>query len=141
VARHHVRRPSLSIAAMFASPRRSRCNPLGAYEAASRRYSPCWYHPRATMVKVAWLQTLLVETGRQDLMFGQFVNVRTGTECVIGPFMNVIPVWVKCKESWTRRQLLEAIQSQHAQTCALDSMGWKDIVSWRIVPTGQGRQR
>ena len=47
---------------------------------------------RASMIKAAWMETLWQETGREDVVFGQFVNAWTGTEGMIGPCMNVIPV-------------------------------------------------
>jgi len=84
---------------------------------------------RASMVKAAWIETLWQETGREDVVFGQFVHAWTGTEGVIGPCMNVVPVRVKAHPQWTRRQLLQAIQSQHAHTTGIDTLGWQDIVS------------
>ncbi|PLN86198.1 acetyl-CoA synthetase-like protein [Aspergillus taichungensis] len=84
---------------------------------------------QATMVKAAWLETLRQETGREDVVFGQFVHGWTGTDGVMGPCMNVVPVRMNCRPDWTQRQLLQAIQSQHAQTTDSHTMGWQDIVA------------
>lgn len=84
---------------------------------------------QASMVKAAWLETLYQETGRDDAVFGQYVNVWTGTEGVIGPCANVIPVRIRAHPQWTRRQLVQAIQAQHVQTTGIDALGWRDIVA------------
>jgi amino acid adenylation domain-containing protein len=84
---------------------------------------------QASMVKAAWLETVCQETGREDAVFGQYVNVWTGTEGVIGPCANVIPVRIRVHPQWTRRQLVLAIQAQHVQTTGIDALGWRDIVA------------
>ncbi|KAJ5319047.1 hypothetical protein MYU51_014001 [Penicillium brevicompactum] len=100
---------------------------LAVFERALPEVNPLPGTTQASMIKTAWLETLWKETGRKDVVFGQFVQAWTGTEKVMGPCMNVIPVRVKARPEWTRRQLLQAIQSQHAHTSDVDALGWQDI--------------
>ncbi|KAJ2975489.1 hypothetical protein NQ176_g5494 [Zarea fungicola] len=83
----------------------------------------------ASMIKAAWFEALWHETGQDDLVFGQFLHAWTGNQGVVGPCMNVIPVRVQKPHWWTRRQVVQAIQEQHAETASADALGWHDIVS------------
>ncbi|OAA71437.1 peptide synthetase [Cordyceps fumosorosea ARSEF 2679] len=89
----------------------------------------------ASMVKAAWYEALWHETRQEDLVFGQFLHVWSGADDddgggVVGPCMNVIPVRVRPSQGRTRRQTLQAIQAQHAETASpADALGWRDIVA------------
>ncbi len=83
----------------------------------------------ASMVKAAWFEALWHETGHNDITFGQFLHAWSGNEGVVGPCMNVIPVRVRQLQGQTRRQTLQRIQAQHAETAPADALGWSDIVS------------
>ncbi|OQE18740.1 hypothetical protein PENSTE_c017G05866 [Penicillium steckii] len=102
---------------------------LGVFRRPLPGVNPLPGTTRASMIKAAWMETLWQETGREDVVFGQFVNAWTGTEGMIGPCMNVIPVRIRARPQWTRRQLLQAIQAQHAHTTGIDTLGWRDIVA------------
>ncbi|KAM3501535.1 hypothetical protein MY10362_005484 [Beauveria mimosiformis] len=75
----------------------------------------------ASMVKSAWFEALRHET--------QFLHAWSGNDGVIGLCMNVVPVRVRQSQGLTRRQIVEGIQLQHAETASTDALGWSDIVS------------
>ncbi|KAM3456645.1 hypothetical protein MY3296_001600 [Beauveria thailandica] len=83
----------------------------------------------ASMVKAAWFEALRHETKQDDAVFGQFLHAWSGNDDVIGPCMNVIPVRVRQSQGLTRRQIVQGIQLQHAETASADALGWSDIVS------------
>ncbi|OAA47345.1 nonribosomal peptide synthase [Beauveria brongniartii RCEF 3172] len=83
----------------------------------------------ASMVKAAWFEALRHETKQDDAVFGQFLHAWSGNDDVIGPCMNVVPVRVRQSQGLTRRQIVEGIQLQHAETASADALGWSDIVS------------
>ncbi|KAM3565031.1 hypothetical protein MY1884_000435 [Beauveria asiatica] len=83
----------------------------------------------ASMVKAAWFEALRHETKQDDAVFGQFLHAWSGNDGVIGPCMNVIPVRVRQCQGLTRRQIVQGIQLQHAETASADALGWSDIVS------------
>ncbi|KAH1663686.1 Nonribosomal peptide synthetase 6 [Aspergillus fumigatus] len=80
----------------------------------------------ATVVKAAWSWVLRNETRSEDVVFGQLVSCRGSVplphaDTIIGPCMNIIPVRVG-------RDLLGAVQAQHAQTMEFDMIGMDEIV-------------
>ncbi|KAH2984367.1 Nonribosomal peptide synthetase 6 [Aspergillus fumigatus] len=80
----------------------------------------------ATVVKAAWSWVLRNETRSEDVVFGQLVSCRGSVplphaDTIIGPCMNIIPVRVG-------RDLLGAVQAQHAQTMEFDMIGVDEIV-------------
>ncbi|KAK9600491.1 Nonribosomal peptide synthetase 6 [Aspergillus fumigatus] len=80
----------------------------------------------ATVVKAAWSCVLRNETRSEDVVFGQLVSCRGSVplphaDTIIGPCMNIIPVRVG-------RDLLGAVQAQHAQTMEFDMIGMDEIV-------------
>ncbi|PMB72909.1 Nonribosomal peptide synthetase 6 [Beauveria bassiana] len=83
----------------------------------------------ASMVKAAWFEALRYETKQDDAVFGQLLHAWSGIDGVIGPCINVIPVRVRQSQGLTRRQIVQAIQLQHAETASANTLGWSDIVS------------
>ncbi|PQK08584.1 hypothetical protein BB8028_0001g06580 [Beauveria bassiana] len=83
----------------------------------------------ASMVKAAWFEALRHETKHDDAVFGQLLHAWSGIDGVIGPCINVIPVRVRQSQGLTRRQIVQVIQLQHAETASADTLGWSDIVS------------
>ncbi|KAH2241247.1 Nonribosomal peptide synthetase 6 [Aspergillus fumigatus] len=80
----------------------------------------------ATVVKAAWSWVLRNETRSEDVVFGQLLSCRGSVplphaDTIIGPCMNIIPVRVG-------RDLLGAVQAQHAQTMEFDMIGMDEIV-------------
>lgn len=82
----------------------------------------------ASMVKAAWFEVLRGATRQEDLVFGQFLHAGSG-RAVVGPCMNVVPVRVRRSPGQTRRQVLRAIQAQHAATAPAHGLGWSDVVA------------
>jgi amino acid adenylation domain-containing protein len=88
----------------------------------------------ATVIKAAWSKVLQEQTGRDDIVFGQFVNSRNillpGVGDIIGPCFSIIPVRVQLeKNSPTSTHLLRTVQAQHADSISVESIGWKDVAS------------
>lgn len=88
----------------------------------------------ASVIKAAWAKALQERTGRDDLVFGQFVNSRNimlpGVGEIIGPCFSIIPVRVQLeRDSPVSTHLLRAIQAQHADSIGVESIGWKEVVS------------
>ena len=86
----------------------------------------------ATVIKAAWVIVLQERSGREDIVFGQFVNSRNillpGVGEIIGPCFNIIPVRVQLeKDSPISPHLLQTIQAQHADSISVESIGWKDV--------------
>ncbi|KAH9206413.1 hypothetical protein DL95DRAFT_416572 [Leptodontidium sp. 2 PMI_412] len=76
----------------------------------------------ASLVKAAWALVLTETVGTQDVIFGQFLSSRephhNGKDSIVGPCLNIVPVRVNIGtgEIHTVRDLLEAVQDQHART-------------------------
>ncbi|GES60591.1 acetyl-CoA synthetase-like protein [Aspergillus terreus] len=87
----------------------------------------------ATTIKAAWSYMLHQKGGRDDIVFGQLRSCRTmnvpGIEDVVGPCTNVTPVRVTYSPTWHVREVLQAIQEQHAQSIPFETIGWRDIVT------------
>lgn len=95
----------------------------------------------ATVIKAAWAIVLkeFTET-TDDLVFGQFVNTRNlslpGIDDIVGPCFNVIPVRVpRTMLSRSIYDLLQTIQSQHAECIDFETIGWRDMFQRPGDPT------
>lgn len=87
----------------------------------------------ATAVKVAWATVLQEWTGSSDVVFGQLISARNlllpGVDEVLGPCTNTIPVRLQgTLKSDNPYSLLQAIQSQHAESIGFETIGWNDVV-------------
>ncbi|KAF4227822.1 hypothetical protein CNMCM8980_007092 [Aspergillus fumigatiaffinis] len=86
----------------------------------------------ATLVKAAWSVVLARLTRQTDLVFGHVVNARSvpilGSETILGPCANVIPVRVTLQPAWTALDLLDHVQHQHVWTLPFETSDLQDIV-------------
>ncbi|KAJ5348726.1 hypothetical protein MYU51_006899 [Penicillium brevicompactum] len=88
---------------------------------------------QATCVKAAWSWVLRHEVEKEDVVFGQLGSCRASVPLpavgsIIGPCMNITPVRVQYRAGITGRDLLHAIQSNHALAMDFDLIGMDDIV-------------
>ncbi|KAL5327935.1 hypothetical protein ACEPPN_005641 [Leptodophora sp. 'Broadleaf-Isolate-01'] len=96
----------------------------------------------ASLTKAAWALVLTETTGAQDVIFGQWISCRephhNGRDPIIGPCLNIIPVRVNLGacEIRTVRDLLEAVQDQHAQTSAYSRIQLEEISRINSWPLG-----
>lgn len=87
----------------------------------------------ATVVKAAWSTVLAKATGKTDVVFGHLISGRNvgsvaGIESIVGPCLNVVPVRVCHKPSWTVLHLLQHIQNQQVDNMAYESLGFREII-------------
>jgi non-ribosomal peptide synthetase component F len=87
----------------------------------------------ATLVKGAWSFVLAQITRQTDLVFGHVVNGRSvpipGSETILGPCVNIIPVRVILQPGWAVQDLLEHVQAQHMQLLQYETSDLRDIVN------------
>ncbi|KAF2021067.1 acetyl-CoA synthetase-like protein [Aaosphaeria arxii CBS 175.79] len=80
----------------------------------------------------AWAVVLARRLSIRDVVFGEVVTGRAiGTpdaDRIFGPTWNYVPFRVPFQDSWTYRDLLEFVQTQHVQSAAHESMGLSEIV-------------
>ncbi|KAI1819369.1 hypothetical protein F4861DRAFT_146977 [Xylaria intraflava] len=92
--------------------------------------SPVEGFTMATMHKAAWALVLARRTQMRDLVFGQVTSGRDSTlDLVMGACVQIMPVRVTLQPSWETSDVLDAVQSQHARTMALQAVDFEDIVS------------
>ncbi|KAG8160684.1 hypothetical protein KVR01_008948 [Diaporthe batatas] len=87
----------------------------------------------ATVIKAAWSTVLARVTGKTDVVFGHLISGRnvggvTGIESIVGPCLNMVPVRVCIRPSWTVLHLLQHIQNQQVDNMPYESLGFKDII-------------
>ncbi|KAJ5688943.1 hypothetical protein N7462_003335 [Penicillium macrosclerotiorum] len=87
----------------------------------------------ATVVKVAWATVLQEWTGCSDVVFGQLIAARNlllpGVDEILGPCINTIPVRVhQTLESAGPHDLLQDVQSEHAEGISFETIGWDEMV-------------
>ncbi|PYI01631.1 nonribosomal peptide synthase [Aspergillus sclerotiicarbonarius CBS 121057] len=88
----------------------------------------------ATVVKAAWSLILARRTGMCDVLFGQVVHGRNtsfpGIERVVGPCTNITPVRASIAPQWTGLDLLQALQDQHRESMAWETVDLDDVLSY-----------
>ncbi|KAL4972975.1 hypothetical protein BDW66DRAFT_154247 [Aspergillus desertorum] len=93
----------------------------------------------ATAIKAAWAWVLHEETGKMDILFGQFRSTRgidlpsgSGTD-VIGCCLNITPVRVRFDKlkatGGTVQELCDMIHRQHVQGLPYETVNWSDVVA------------
>jgi hypothetical protein len=87
----------------------------------------------ASMVKAAWSKVLQQETGEDDIVFAQLVNLRgmnvPDVHCTVGLCSNRVPVRVRHGQCKTALDLLRAVEDQHTQSTPFKAAEWENIVS------------
>lgn len=87
----------------------------------------------ATVVKAAWSTVLAKVTGKTDIVFGHLISGRNlgrvpGIESIVGPCLNMVPVRVTHRPSWTVLQLLQHVQNQQVDNMPYESLGFREII-------------
>ncbi|ORA59312.1 non-ribosomal peptide synthetase [Mycobacteroides franklinii] len=71
----------------------------------------------STVLRAAWAQLLMVQTGADDIAFGTVVSGRpallTGADEMVGLLINTVPVRVRAGATTTVAELLDDMQSTH----------------------------
>lgn len=71
----------------------------------------------STVLRAAWAQLLMVQTGAHDVAFGTVVSGRpallTGADSVVGLLINTVPVRARASATTTVAELLRDMQSIH----------------------------
>ncbi|EMT74042.1 HC-toxin synthetase [Fusarium odoratissimum] len=88
----------------------------------------------STVIKAAWASALARVTGKTDVVFGNIISGRNGSnvpgiESVVGPCLNVVPVRVRHQPSWTVLDLLRYIQSQQVDNMPYETLGFREIIN------------
>jgi hypothetical protein len=88
----------------------------------------------ASMVKAAWSNVLRQETGDDDIVFAQLVNLRSmdvpDVHRTVGLCSNRVPVRVQYGRCKTALDLLHAVEDQHTQTIPFKAAEWENIVTY-----------
>lgn len=87
----------------------------------------------ATVVKAAWSTVLAKATGKTDVVFGHLISGRNigsvaGIESIVGPCLNVVPVRIGHRPSWTVLHLLQHVQNQQVDNMPYESLGFREII-------------
>ncbi|KAF1941350.1 nonribosomal peptide synthetase 6 [Clathrospora elynae] len=92
----------------------------------------------------AWAIVLARRLGLSDVVFGEVVSGRNigapNAHRIFGPTWQYIPFRVPFKSSWTYLDLLNFVQSQHIESAAYESMGFKEIVDNCTAWNGDGKE-
>jgi hypothetical protein len=87
----------------------------------------------ASMVKAAWSKVLRQETGDDDIVFAQLINLRSmdvpDVHRTVGLCSNRVPVRVQYGQCTTALDLLHVVEDQHTQIIPYKSAEWENIVS------------
>ncbi|KAK2671636.1 Polyketide synthase, phosphopantetheine-binding domain [Fusarium oxysporum f. sp. vasinfectum] len=88
----------------------------------------------STVIKAAWASALARVTGKTDVVFGNIISGRNssnvpGIESLVGPCLNVVPVRVRHKPSWTVLDLLQYIQNQQVDNMPYETLGFREIIN------------
>jgi amino acid adenylation domain-containing protein/non-ribosomal peptide synthase protein (TIGR01720 family) len=88
----------------------------------------------STVIKAAWSTVLAKVTGKTDVVFGNIISGRNGSkvpgiESIVGPCLNVVPVRVRHRPSWTVLDLLQYIQSQQVDNIPYETLGFREIIN------------
>ncbi|OQD85503.1 hypothetical protein PENANT_c010G08479 [Penicillium antarcticum] len=87
----------------------------------------------ASMVKAAWSNVLRLESGDDDVVFAQLVNLRNlnvpDAHRIIGLCSNRVPVRVQYGQCKTTLDLLRAIEDQNTQATPFRAAEWEHVVS------------
>lgn len=85
----------------------------------------------ASIVKAAWALVLSSLASTCDTVFGQIVsgrNALTGIQDVVGPCMNILPVRVPLRSTWTNADLARFVQDQHLASMPHENLGMQRII-------------
>ncbi|KAF5630703.1 hypothetical protein F25303_9855 [Fusarium sp. NRRL 25303] len=88
----------------------------------------------STVIKAAWSTVLANVTGKTDVVFGNIISGRNdsnipGIQSIVGPCLNVVPVRVRRRASWTILDLLQHIQDQQVDNMPYETLGFKEIIN------------
>lgn len=88
----------------------------------------------STVIKAAWSTVLANVTGKTDVVFGNIISGRNGSnipgiQSIVGPCLNVVPVRVRRQASWTILDLLQYIQDQQVDNMPYETLGFKEIIN------------
>ncbi|EXK27244.1 hypothetical protein FOMG_16308 [Fusarium oxysporum f. sp. melonis 26406] len=88
----------------------------------------------STVIKAAWASALARVTGKTDVVFGNIISGRNssnlpGIESLVGPCLNLVPVRVRHKPSWTVLDLLQYIQNQQVDNMPYETLGFREIIN------------
>ena len=93
-----------------------------------------------TIVQGAWAVLLSRYSGQQDVVYGTTVSGRQsdqqGTELMVGPFINTLPVRVQFRPGEKVGELLERIQAQQVETREFEYTPLVDVQSWSEIERG-----
>ncbi|KAI9905097.1 hypothetical protein N3K66_001626 [Trichothecium roseum] len=113
------------------------CGGRGSFVTSTKRVELGGNRPNggytiATVVKTAWSYTLAQLTGRDDIVFGQYVtgrsNSNASTRDVVGPCLNFMPVRVRLDTCTTGADLMALVQGQHHESLEHELLDCRDIV-------------
>ena len=86
----------------------------------------------ATVVKAAWSLVLAQMSAQSDIVFGHVISGRNsdvrGVENIIGPCVNMVPVRIRFRSTWTVLDLLRNIQDQQVTNMPFESLGFREII-------------
>ncbi|NVN48534.1 non-ribosomal peptide synthase/polyketide synthase [Mycolicibacterium hippocampi] len=92
-----------------------------------------------TVLQAAWAQTLMWQTGRNDVAFGTAVSGRpaeiAGAETIVGLLINTVPVRARVTPASTTADLLDQLHSAHNHTLEHQHLALTEI--HRIVGQDQ----
>lgn len=85
----------------------------------------------ATLVKAAWSFTLAKSQSSTDVVFGNVVACRNGSEDlynIVGPCLNILPIRVILDAEWRVIDLLRYVQNQQLANMKHETLGFRDII-------------
>lgn len=92
----------------------------------------------ATLPTAAWAIFLSKATGARDVLFGEVVSGRSSglrdAGSVVGPTWQYVPVRVQLREGMKASEVLDQVQTQHAQSAAHECVSVREMVNKGAVP-------
>ncbi|MDT5153023.1 MAG: glycopeptidolipid biosynthesis protein, partial [Mycobacterium sp.] len=84
-----------------------------------------------TVLQAAWVQMLMIQTGRHDVAFGTAVSGRppelAGSESIVGLLINTVPVRARTTAATTVADLLDQLQRGHNDTLEHEHLALNEI--------------
>lgn len=92
-----------------------------------------------TLFQGAWAILLSRYSGEEDVVFGAVRAGRRGTiagsDGVVGPFINTLPVRTQIRESQTAAQMLSALRKQHIAVRPHEHTPLMQVIRWSEMPS------
>ncbi|TVY85159.1 Nonribosomal peptide synthetase [Lachnellula suecica] len=86
----------------------------------------------ATVIKASWSFVLAQISASPDVVFGNVISGRNaavaGVESMIGPCVNMVPVRVPFRSSWSVLDLFRHLRDQQTANMPFESLGFREII-------------